>query len=74
MNRILWPGYWTCWVFQAGLVSELVPCWLKRRPKIAVTQPVTLTEMKGGARFHQVVEGPLAGRIKFYPRGVLLNR
>lgn len=34
----------------------------------------TLAEMKGGARFHQVVEGPLAGRIKLFPRGILLNR
>ena len=35
---------------------------------------VTLAEMKGGARFHQVVKGPLAGRIKLFPRGILLNR
>ena len=35
---------------------------------------VTLAEMKGGARFHQVVEGPLSGRIKLFPRGILLNR
>jgi len=35
---------------------------------------VTLAEMKGGVRFHQVVEGPLAGRIKLFPRGILINR
>ena len=35
---------------------------------------VTLAEMKGGARFHNVVEGPLSGRIKLFPRGILLNR
>ena len=35
---------------------------------------VTLAEMKGGARFHQVVEGPLSGKIKLFPRGILLNR
>jgi hypothetical protein len=35
---------------------------------------VTLAEMKGGAKFHQVVEGPLAGRIKLFARGILLNR
>ena len=35
---------------------------------------VTLAEMKGGARFHQVVEGPLSGRVKLFPRGILLNR
>jgi hypothetical protein len=35
---------------------------------------VTLAEMKGGARFHQVIESPLAGGIKLFPRGILLNR
>jgi hypothetical protein len=35
---------------------------------------VTLAEMKGGAGFHQVVEGSFGGRIKLFPRGILLNR
>jgi hypothetical protein len=35
---------------------------------------VTLAEMKGGGRFHQVVEGALAGKIKLFPRGILVNR
>jgi hypothetical protein len=53
--------------------------FLRREASLAGTHTlnkrlITLAEMKGGARFHQVVEGALTGRIKLFPRGRLLKR